>query len=404
MDIKKVYSQAFNTGLYGKPTGMHGKYDNVRRFWEDEVTRRFIGMYLNRRPYPHKFRVMDLGCGSGDGYELLTGINKAGEISSCENCRPSPGEEIELYTGIEINPNLLEQGKSIYKNHHNISFRQGDFSQGLPVGEGEPPYQLYLSTYGALSHLHDAEAARLFADIARHGGSGALIIGDWLGWHSYEWQDLWTHKPGPDHFIEYVVSYLLDGEDRAGAGLEKFPLRLMDRKTIYGLAERAGQEAGRPIRVLNIFDRSAFVGRHMETADYHSCPQKLRRAVNSLWEQGRRTELQELRVNYLPRHGFDRVNQYFQTLSGIWNTLVDYTGRLLSGASPAPLPANSPAFLKRAAETIGMLINKISSLPLEDARANIIEPQLAYLLRELEVSQQKGEGLAHSIVAVLRVE
>ncbi|MBW2202465.1 MAG: hypothetical protein JRF71_16865 [Deltaproteobacteria bacterium] len=38
MSEKKAYTQAFQTGKYDKATGLLGKYDNVRRFWEDQVT------------------------------------------------------------------------------------------------------------------------------------------------------------------------------------------------------------------------------------------------------------------------------------------------------------------------------------------------------------------------------
>ena len=30
-----AYNEASQSGLYQKPTGLLGKYDNVRRFWED---------------------------------------------------------------------------------------------------------------------------------------------------------------------------------------------------------------------------------------------------------------------------------------------------------------------------------------------------------------------------------
>lgn len=402
MGVNRAYSQAYGTGLYGKPTGLRGKYDNVRRFWEDEVTRLHIGRHL---PETDKIRVMDLGCGSGDGYELLTGMTDPGaDPARCSN-RLLPPEKIELYTGIEINPDLLAQGEGIYRKNGRVCFRRGDFSGGLPVEEGEPPYHLYLTTYGTLSHCHDAEAARMFADIARHGGGGAVIVADWLGGYSYEWQDLWQKELPADHCMDYVVSYLLEEEDRAAGGLESFPLRLMDKKTVLALVDRAEREAGRPIRVLEIFDRSVFVGRHMETADYHRRPQALRRAVNSLWEPGRRTDLRELRVEYLPREGFDRANRYFTNAARAWNALVNYTDQLLSGpgSRPGPLPADTPAALRQAAETMRALVAATSTLPLEDPRANIIEPQLAYLLRSLETAIQDGRGMAHGIVAVLQV-
>lgn len=400
MDVTKAYSQAYGTGLYGKPTGLRGKYDNVRRFWEDEVTRLHIGRNL---PRGEKIRVLDLGCGSGDGYELLTGITDPGADPHRADNRLLPAENIALYTGIEINPDLLAQGSGLYHKNHRICFRQGDFNDGLPVEEGESPYHLYLTTYGTLSHCRDEVAVRMFADIARHGGGGAMVVADWLGAYSYEWQDLWLQELPADHCMDYVVSYLLKDEERAAGKLESFPLRLMDKKTLLALVGRAEEMAGRAFRVLDIFDRSVFVGRHMETADYHRLPLEIRRAVNSLWEPGRRTDLRQLRVEYLPREGFDRANNYFAAAAAAWNYLVNYTGQLLAGVDPGPLPADSPAALIRAAETMRALVAATAGLDLEDTRANIIEPQLAYLLRGLETALQQGEGMAHGIVAVLQV-
>jgi hypothetical protein len=40
-----AYNEALSSGQYQKPGGLIGKYDNVRRFWEDEQ----LGLYL--RPY-----------------------------------------------------------------------------------------------------------------------------------------------------------------------------------------------------------------------------------------------------------------------------------------------------------------------------------------------------------------
>ena len=44
MSEKKAYTQAFQTGKYDKATGLLGKYDNVRRFWEDQVTAIFYAL------------------------------------------------------------------------------------------------------------------------------------------------------------------------------------------------------------------------------------------------------------------------------------------------------------------------------------------------------------------------
>ncbi|MBL7178122.1 MAG: hypothetical protein ISS66_20045 [Desulfobacteraceae bacterium] len=79
MAERKAYSKAANTGRYDKSSGLLGKYDNVRRFWEDQVTGIFLRPALNdlmerKRRYLDRIRILDLGCGSGDGYDLLMAV------------------------------------------------------------------------------------------------------------------------------------------------------------------------------------------------------------------------------------------------------------------------------------------------------------------------------------------
>ena len=73
----EAYTEAVKSGLYAKKSGLVGKYDNVRRYWEDEITRIFLRPHLQRliercQAAMRRVRILDLGCGSADGYELLT--------------------------------------------------------------------------------------------------------------------------------------------------------------------------------------------------------------------------------------------------------------------------------------------------------------------------------------------
>ena len=47
-DQMPAYSEAVRSGLYAKKSGLIGKYDNVRRLWEDEVTRHNLRPHLQR--------------------------------------------------------------------------------------------------------------------------------------------------------------------------------------------------------------------------------------------------------------------------------------------------------------------------------------------------------------------
>ena len=84
--VTEPYYEAVRTGQYEKPTGLMGKYDNVRRYWEDEVTQLFLRPYLESLIAEKKeknglVRILDLGCGSADGYDFLTRVFQSGSCS-----------------------------------------------------------------------------------------------------------------------------------------------------------------------------------------------------------------------------------------------------------------------------------------------------------------------------------
>jgi len=399
MSVDLAYNQAIQTGRYAKPSGLCGKYDNVRRFWEDEVTRAFCRPFLaalSRRR--EDLRVCDLGCGSGDGWELLTGPANPAAAPGGEQTGLLPAEKISAYHGIDRNELLLVQARELYGSNPKTAFIRGDFLEGLPVKE-EPPYDLYLANYGVPSHCQDGQLVVLLAEIARHARDGSLVILDWLGAYSYEWQDLWEPEPIPDQMINYLISYLGD----EGKNVQAFPLRLMDQRTARDLVEKAARAAGATIKIHLFFDRSLFVGRHIETGHYHPDPQPLRQTVNSLFEQGQRTDLTRLVIRYHPRAGFGQLNDFFVSFVEKWNIMVYWTLTCLTGKSE-PLPETSDGFLRQALQTMQLLCAGTLPLPLEDVPANIIEPQLAYLLRMLEMHCQRGIGTGHGLGAVLEIK
>jgi hypothetical protein len=177
------------------------------------------------------------------------------------------------------------------------------------------------------------------------------------------------------------------------------------------IIERASKESGIEIKPLTFFDRSIFIGRHIETGDYNrNCP-KLRTAVNSLFEGYNRTDLESLLVNYVPRQGFDRLNDFFEHYFMACNALVQYTRSLLSnydsrsgeiGPVPEILP-NYPDPLKEAMHTMRKVIEGVGWIAWGDPRANVIEPHLGYSLRKLEMELQPGNGMGHGLVGIFEV-
>ena len=407
MAEKDAYDEALKSGQYQKPGGLLGKYDNVRRFWEDEQ----MGLYLRPCLEPlvekkescgERLNILDIGCGGGDGFDLITAINRSKSPVSEYNTRLVTPDNLGLYCGVDMNEGLLKQAEAIYKDTSNITFTCADLNNCDVVTAR--PYDLYLANYGTLSHNTDEQTVRFLDSIVRRADSGAVIAIDWLGRFSYEWQTLWTTEFEQNQWMDYVISYIYGGKKIKEKDLTCFPLRIMGREEVMGIYRQVRQQTGGAITLRTIADRSSFVGRHIDTAQYNPHAQPLRRLVNSLFEPNLATDLDELIINYHPEEGFDEVNAYYQRLTDYWNFLVLYTWALLEANDPPEAPEDKmPPVVRRAVSVMKRIVKAAAMTDIGHARANLVEPQLAYCLREIEMGLQEGLGCGHGLVAVFEV-
>ncbi len=417
VDVREAYSEAVSTGQYQMESRLLGKYDNVRVCWEDQTTRIFLRPYLEsllaeKKQDLERMRILDLGCGTGDGYyQLMTISTKDPGVCEHRINLISP-EILGIYKGIDINGEMIAKARSVLTNEDKVVLCEGDFSGELPLEENEPPYDLYFTSYGTFSHLTDNQFVSLLADIARHSAKHALVVCDWIGRHSYEWQDLWAPELKADHTMDYVISYVHSRNLRRRKKLQSFPLRMMSRMEAENLIQLAARRSGTAIEIKKFFDRSIFVGRHMDTGDYNRNAQPIRRVVNSLHEANVRTDLAELIINYYPKQGFDFLNNFFEKMQMAWNTLVEHTINLLNAYNAESdtiemeltPPPYMPEKLRTAINRMTRVVEGSAWLQAGDPRANIIEPQLGYTLRQLEMDMQQGQGTAHGLAAILEIK
>ncbi len=407
----RPYDQAIGTGLYEKQSGLRGKYDNVREYWEDEVTCYFLSPYISELAADTKkrgraIRCLDLGCGHGDGYRLLMKIRKQQFSPRAVGNNLLSEDMLELYQGIDINPTMVERARTIFSDNVKMNFRIGDFSCGLPVPPSEPAYDIYFTSYGTLSHNQDRETAKILADIALHCDRHALIIGDWLGRYSYEWQDMWTDNHQECQTMDYVISYLLTEEEKAGRQLDSFKLRLMSPEEIERIVWQAEKISGTKINLRQFFDRSLLVGRHMDTGDYNRQCQPLRSLVNSLFEPDTRTDLSQLIIAYHEKNGFPAIDKTLRKLADCWNQQVNQAQEMLDGEYKS-LPGKETTPWHHLAELAGTLKAQNCQTFLTcgcELRASIIEPFLGHALRNLEMTMQQGMGMGHGLIAIMEVK
>jgi hypothetical protein len=238
---------------------------------------------------------------------------------------------------------------------------------------------------------------------------------DWLGRYSYEWQTLWTNDLTEHRNMDYVVSYIYEKEEREARRdeLQHLLLRLMSRQEVDDVIARASRKSGVAINPLVFFDRSTLTGRHMDTDEYNPHAQPLRQAVNSLHEANTRTDLRTLLFDYVPRPGFNFLNDYFEHVQVCWNTLVEYASHLLEAFDPEhggfmepllEIPATYPPALREMMGRMRRVVEGVGWLGIGLPRENIIEPQLGYALRHLVTSLQQGQGAAHSLVGIFEID
>ena len=417
MAEKQAYSQAFSTGKYDKSSGLLGKYDNVRRFWEDQMTGIFLRPALNnlidaKRKKMERIRILDMGCGGGDGYDLLMEImtKDPGIYDYCTSAITD--DMLQEYVGFDLNQDLLDQAKEFYGDQAKMRFMQGDLSDGFPENlTAEKPFDIYFTSYGTYSHFTNEQALKIVTDICRHAPDGAIFVTDWLGRYTYEWQQLWHHPKNEEYFMDYRISYIYSEEERKEVEISSFPLRLMTDEEIMALVEQAAKAAKVKALPVKFYDRSIFIGRHLETGDYNPYVTKLRTGVNSLFEGYLRTDLTTLLTDYVGLNGYDEQNEFFEMFFMSCNTLVHYTMTLLEefnskgkiSQSGSKISPAYPAPLKEAMETMRRLIEGVGWIEWGDVRANIIEPSLGYCLRKLEMELQPGNGLGHSLVGIFEI-
>ncbi|MGD8395809.1 MAG: class I SAM-dependent methyltransferase [Candidatus Eiseniibacteriota bacterium] len=407
-----AYAQAADSGRYDRVTGLQGKYDHVRVHWEDQTLRLRLGPHLQRLvdrrlAAGRDLRLLDLGCGSGDGYETLLGMQRHPLPAAASSTELLPPQRLERYTGIELNPALLEQARLRHRDSERTRFIQADLREGLPFDVGEPPYDVYFASFGTLSHLGEEETVALLGEIARHADDGSLLLIDWLGRYAYEWSDLWDADLAREQWMDYRISYIYPPHERRSRKIDAFPLRLLCEVEARRVLARV--ETGSGIRLVerDLFDRSLFVGRHMDTAEYNPHARPLREAVNRLHEPLCRTDLQSLCFELHVPEGFAEVADALRAAHGAWNAVVRYAAEGLAradaGTAPPEVPAGMPAPVRATVERLAQAIGALGACEMDDPRAAWLEPQLGLALRNLELELQRGLGCGHGLVAICEI-
>ncbi len=408
----QAYSEAATSGKYDRGQAFYQKYDNVRIFWEDALTRKLMKTPVAERLHVCReqnrgLRILDLGCGSGDGFEMFLHFTASEDDLRSDMNRLITYDDMERYTGVDLNQDLLNQNAQRWGNDPKLSFCQGDLSKGFPTLDDNNPYDVYFAGYGTFSHFTREQTVRLLSQLVTHAPNGAVLIGDWLGRFSYEWQDLWDNDLSKEQWMDYYISYIYPPEERKSVELSPLPLRLVTQQELLThVINPVQKNTGAKVKILGFYDRSIFIGRHMDTGDYNHHTKPLRQFVNSLFERSTRTPLHELVIEYHPHNNLASVNDFFQHAFNAWNEVVKHCAALCYGDSSSgdDLPANLPPESVTTIQRFKTMMEHLNCFYTDDIRADVLEMQLGFLLRDLEFSLQRGRGNGHGLVGIFEIQ
>lgn len=407
----RTYETAVHEGFYKRDRrGLHGKYDNVRRYWEDQVTRYSLHASIEplvrrKRRTLSRIRVVDLGAGAGEGYEILTSLKKRAENLASREVDVLPGDILGHYKGLDVSEAMVSQGNRIYASDPKVEFMVGDLTDGLASVIDDDPYDIYFSSYGSLSHLADEEFTSLVQDVCEHMDGSCVFVADLIGRFSYEWQRYWAEGKDERNMRQYSMSYLYPEEMIEEVEVERFPLRYWGADEFDEFFTGVVEAGGAKVHRRQLWDRSVLVGRHMNTAEFNEHATPIRDTVNSLHEFDRRTDLGDLLFDYMPHPEFPNLNVFFEGFQMAWNAVVYAAIEALERwdepdwLKQSP-PKDYPGPVQEAIKTIRDVVRNVKWFRMGDPRANVVEPQLGYILRNLEMDLQQGLGAAHGLLAV----
>lgn len=403
----EFFDVAAQQGFYGLDRGgLTGKKDYVRKYWEDTIIkltlRDPVEKLLTRR---NNVRIVDLGCGSGEGFDLLTHIPPSKPISPGKQSFVLSHDQISAYVGVDISHSMVQQGRRNYENIGNVKFEQVDLNKGFQLID-EQPFDIYFSSYASLSYLEEDKFQQLVEEILNHAEPGAFMVFDLLGRYSLEWPKYWNmHRK----MLPYNMAYLIPAEIRDDEHIHWHNVCYWTPSELLGMLNNATRKTNKQIRMVSCIDRSIFVGRHMETGLFGSPKLNYRYNVNHLFDPDHRADISQLFIDLSWCEGIGKIRpEVWERLCDYkekWNCVINLVNALLHGDNKmiSYLIETTLPDISNELKFLTWLYRNAHRFPVVDFWANVMGPQIAMILRNLEWSMRPALGCGHSLLCVVDI-
>lgn len=403
----EFFDVAAQQGFYGLEIGgLKGKKDYVRKYWEDTIIKLIvrdpIEKLLARRD---NIRIVDLGCGSGEGFDLLTHIPPSKPLNPGKQSFVLSSDKISSYVGVDISHSMVQQGRKNYDNINNVKFEHADLNKGLQLID-EHPFDIYFSSYASLSYLEPDKLQQLIEEILNHAEPGAFIVFDLLGKYSLEWPKYWNMHI---KMLPYNMAYLIPDDIRNDEHIHWHNTCYWTPSELSGMLNHASIKTNKKIKIISSVDRSIFVGRHMETGLFGAPKLNYRSNINHLFDPEHRGEIGQLFID------LSWCEEIGNTQPEIWARLLDYKEKwncvitlvdaLLHGDNKqiSYLIETTLPDVSSELRFLTWLYRNAHRFPTTDFWANVMGPQIAMILRNIEMSMQPALGCGHGLLCVVEI-
>lgn len=397
MSKEKVYRHDA-ISYYTQPM-RSSRYDPVKVRWEDKICQDHYRKMVNRLiEGGEKLRILDFGCGIGYGYYLLSNILDKNAPIDANDCKLLDEDDIAYYVGLDLNPDMVEIARDMYKDDERVTVLQCDF---LRDDYPERPFNIYFSSGVPFSHLKDDEFNSLLEKIFKHIKSferSAFLVVDVLGRYSIEWQSLWQD---PSWHI-YNMSFFCDGNEAESVYMKFWG------KELNSFVIEAAEGAGVKAECFDTFDRSIFIGRHIDTSCFNPNLKKMRAMVNKLFYPLQWAPLPDMFMDYTYEGAPENVRVYYERITYYWNYALATACSYLDIPTPDWFEVDEvctiPESLKSDLERLCQLTkDKEVYEHIDDFRADVFEPSVGYILCNIERDCSEGFGAAHTLISIFEV-
>jgi SAM-dependent methyltransferase len=401
----EFFETAVQQGFYGNETsGLYGKKDYVRKYWEDFSIKSLLKpIVVSLLESKDKIRIADFGCGCGEAFELITHISPLERPTKKDFLIHS--DQIELYYGMDISSGMIEKGKLLYEGKSNIRFKQANLAKDYTFLE-EEPFDIYLSTYSSPSHLTVDELNKLVEKVLTHSSGKSYLVLDLFGKYSPEWPQYWSKSL--KEMLPYNMAWLHLPNKLKDEQVENYYVTFWDAESLKKEINAVAAGLNKKITI-STKDRSVFIGRHTDTGYFNNNPQPLRYQVNRLFDRDYEGRVDGLKADFSFLDGlkeqfpdvWERINYYhdkWNTVVGLCGALIDNKNELIKG-----LIETSESDLSEELKMLTWLYRNQQRFPVDNFWASVMGPQLACVLRNLELNLPEGLGCGHGLFCIVEI-